>query len=88
MDLLTERIWETLDFIRIYLKRPDGEPDFEKPLILAAGSTLRDVCKKIHPRFSEGAKYALVSGPSVKYAGQRVGLDHTPVDKDIVTIMR
>src|SRR5207253_7303155 len=32
MDILTERIWETLDFIRIYLKRPDGEPDFEKPL--------------------------------------------------------
>src|SRR5437879_4557245 len=31
MALLTERIWETLNFIRIYLKRPDGEPDFEKP---------------------------------------------------------
>jgi small GTP-binding protein len=88
MELLTERIWETLNFIRIYLKRPDGEPDFEKPLILPAGSTLRDVCKKIHPRFSEGAKYALVSGPSVKYSGQRVGLDHMPIDKDVVTIMR
>src|SRR5467141_4205269 len=88
MDILTERIWETLDFIRIYLKRPDGEPDFEKPLILPAGSTLRDVSKKIHPRFSEGAKYALVSGRSVKYAGQRVGLDHVPLEKDIVTIMK
>jgi uncharacterized protein len=88
MDLLAERIWETLDFIRIYLKRPDGEPDFEKPLILPAGSTLRDVCKKIHPRFVEGAKYAFVSGSSVKFAGQRVGLDHVPVDKDVVTIMR
>lgn len=88
MELLTEKIWETLDFMRIYLKRPDGEPDFEKPLILQSGSTLRDVCKKIHPRFTEGAKYALVSGSSVKYAGQRVGLDHVPVDKDVVTIMR
>jgi small GTP-binding protein len=88
MDLLAERIWETLNFIRIYLKRPDGEPDFEKPLILPAGSTLRDVCKKIHPRFVEGAKYAFVSGSSVKFAGQRVGLDHVPVDKDVVTIMR
>jgi small GTP-binding protein len=88
IELLTERIWETLNFIRIYLKRPDGEPDFEKPLILPAGSTLRDVCKKIHPRFSEGARYALVSGPSVKYSGQRVGLGHIPVDKDIVTIMK
>ena len=88
MDLLTERIWETLDFIRIYLKRPDGDPDFEKPLVLPAGSTLRDVCKKIHPRFTEGAKYALVSGSSVKYPGQRVGLDHVPSDKDVVTIIR
>jgi small GTP-binding protein len=88
IDLLIERIWETLDFIRIYLKRPDGDPDFDKPLILPVGSTLRDVCKKIHPRFVEGAKYALVSGSSVKYAGQRVSLDHIPADKDIVSIMR
>ena len=88
MDLLAERIWETLDFIRIYLKRPDGEADFQKPLILPAGSTLRDVCKKISPRFVEGAKYAFVSGASVKFTGQRVSLDHRPGDKDIVTIMR
>jgi uncharacterized protein len=88
MDLLAERIWETLNFIRIYLKRPDGDADFEKPLILPAGSTLRDVCKKIHPRFVEGAKYAFVSGSSVKFTGQRVSLDHIPADKDVVTIMR
>src|SRR5207249_4372404 len=37
MDLLAERIWGTLNFIRIYLKRPDGDADFEKPLILPAG---------------------------------------------------
>jgi small GTP-binding protein len=88
MDVLAERIWETLNFIRIYLKRPDGDADFEKPLILPAGSTLRDVCKKIHPRFVEGAKYAFVSGSSVKFTGQRVSLDHVPADKDVVTIMR
>jgi ribosome-interacting GTPase 1 len=88
MDVLAERIWETLNFIRIYLKRPDGDADFEKPLILPAGSTLRDVCKKISPRFVEGAKYAFVSGSSVKFTGQRVSLDHIPADKDVVTIMR
>jgi uncharacterized protein len=88
LDELVEKIWETLDFIRIYLKRPDGDPDFEKPLILPAGSTLLDVCKRIHPRFTEGAKYAYVSGSSVKFAGQRVSLDHIPADKDVVTIMR
>jgi len=88
MDVLADRLWETLNFIRIYLKRPDGEADFEKPLILPAGSSLRDVCKKIHPRFVEGAKYAFVTGSSVKFEGQRVSLDHVPADKDVVTIMR
>ncbi len=88
IDMLAADIWRTLDFIRIYLKRPDGDADFEKPLILPAGSTLLDVCKRIHPRFTEGAKYAYVSGSSVKFAGQRVSLDHVPADKDVVTIMR
>jgi ribosome-interacting GTPase 1 len=88
MQELIEKIWETLDFMRIYLKRPGGEPDFEEPLILPTGSTVNDICKKIHPRFSSGAKYALVWGSSVKYPGQRVGLEHIPADKDIVTIMK
>src|SRR5438093_4129694 len=88
IDMLASDIWKTLNFIRIYLKRPSEDADFEKPLILPAGSNLLDVCKRIHPRFTEGAKYAYVSGPSVKFAGQRVSLDHVPADKDIVTIMR
>ncbi len=88
LNLLTEQIWKTLDFIRIYLKRPDGDPDFEKPLILPTGSTLMDVCKRIHPRFTEGARMAQVWGTSVKFSGQKVGLDHIPADKDVVTILR
>ena len=88
LNLLAEKLWQTLNFIRIYLKRPDGKADFEKPLILPAESTLLDVCKRIHPRFTEGAKYAFVWGSSVKFPGQRVGLDHAPHDKDIVTIVR
>ena len=83
LDQLVEKIWDTLDFIRIYLKRPDGEPDFVKPLILPAGSTLNDVCKRIHPRFSEGAKYAYVSGRSVKFAGQRVEIVGGPPGKGV-----
>lgn len=88
IDLLVERLWERLNFIRIYLKRPEGEADLEKPLILPAGSTLLDVCRRIHPRFTQGAKYAFVWGSSIRFPGQRVGLDHVPHDKDIVTIIR
>jgi hypothetical protein len=88
VDLLVEKLWKRLNFMRIYLKRPDGEADLEKPLILPAGSTLLDVCKRIHPRFTEGAKYAYVWGSSIKFQGQRVGLDHVPHDRDIVTIVK
>jgi uncharacterized protein len=88
LDVLRERIWETLDFIRIYLKPRDRGPDMEHPLILPSGSTLYDVCKRIHPKFGDDAKYALVIGSSVKFEGQRVGLDHVPNDRDIVTIVK
>jgi small GTP-binding protein len=88
MEILRDRIWETLDFIRIYLKPRDRGPDMEHPLILPSGSTLYDVCKRIHPKFGDDAKYALVIGSSVKFEGQRVGLDHIPNDKDIVTIVK
>ena len=37
--------------------------------------------------FSEQAKYALVSGTSVKFKSQRVGKDHIVQDQDIVTIV-
>jgi len=88
IDLLAQKLWERLNFIRVYLKRPDGDADLEKPLILPAGSTLLDVARRIHPRFSEGAKYAFVWGSSIRFPGQRVSLDHVPYDRDIVTIMR
>lgn len=88
IDLLVEKLWDRLNFIRIYLKRPEGEADLEKPLILPAGSTLLDVCMRIHPKFTQGAKYAFVWGSSIRFPGQRVGLDHVPHDKDIVTIIR
>ena len=88
MEILRDRIWETLNFIRIYLKPRDRGPGMEHPLILPSGSTLYDVCTRIHPKFGEDAKYALVIRSSVKFEGQRVRLDHIPNDKDIVTIVK
>ena len=88
LEELRKEIWATLNFIRVYLKPRDRGPDMEHPLILPSGSTLNDVCKRIHPKFAEGAKYALIIGSSVKFEGQRVGLDHIPNDEDIVTIVK
>ena len=87
LDALKEAIYNRLNFVRVFLKPRNAGPDFSEPLILTAGSTISDVCAKIHRKFSEEAKYALVSGTSVKFSPQRVGMDHVIHDKDIVTIV-
>jgi hypothetical protein len=88
MASLKEAIYNRLNFIRVYLKPRNGEPDFDEPLILTAGSTVTDICVKIHRKFAGEAKYALVSGSSVRFNSQRVGMDHVLHDRDIVTIVK
>lgn len=88
LDNLKEAIYDRLNFIRIYLKPRNGEPDLDEPLIVTAGSTISNICTKIHRKFAEEARYALVSGTSVRFNLQRVGMDHVVQDQDIVTIVR
>ncbi len=86
LDILKEEIFKKLEFIRIYLKPPGGKPDFDEPLIMRRGCTIADICKKLHRDMLESFRYAKVWGKSVKFNGQRVGLDHILEDGDIVTI--
>src|SRR3989344_4802043 len=80
-----EAIFKKLGFIRVYLKPPGKEPDFINPLILPENCTIENVCKKLHKEFVSRFKYAQVTGKSVKFKEQRVGLDHIMQDEDVVT---
>jgi hypothetical protein len=86
LDFLKERIYENLGFIRVYLKPKNEKPDFDEPLIVRRGATIRDVCSKIHRDMVRNFRYAKVWGNSARFGGQRVGLDHRVSDEDIVTI--
>jgi uncharacterized protein len=88
LDKLKEAIYDRLQLIKVYLKPRNGLPDFEEPLIMTAGSTVFDVCERIHRKFAGEAKSALVSGTSVRFSPQRVGMDHIVHDRDIVTILK
>ncbi len=88
LDKLKEAMYDRLRLIKVYLKPRSGSPDFEEPLIVTAGSTISDVCQKIHRKFAGEAKYALVSGTSVRFSPQRVGMAHVVQDRDIVTIVK
>jgi ribosome-interacting GTPase 1 len=78
-------LYEALEIIRVYTKAPNAPPS-QKPLVLKKGATIRDVAKSIHSDFLENFLYARVWGSSVKYPGERVGLDHVVEDGDVVEI--
>lgn len=85
LDLLKEEIYRKLDFINVYLK-PPGDKIAEKPMVLRNGARVEDVCRKLHKDFVEKFRYARVWGKSVKFEGQRVGLEHILSDGDILSI--
>lgn len=88
IELLKEKIYEKLKFIRVYLRPKGGETDFKEPLIVREGYTVEDICNKLHRKMKRQFKYGMIWGKSVKFDGQRVGLDHTMQDEDVLTIIK
>lgn len=88
LDYLLEVIWEELKLIRVYTKKPGCPPDFEDCLILRRGVTVEHVCHSIHRTLAAAFKYALIWGSSAKFSPQRVGLNHTMADEDVLQIVK
>lgn len=83
VDKLKEKIFESFEVVRIYLKEPGKQPT-NKPLIMKPGANVREVAEKIKKGLSEKIKETKITGPSSKFPNQRVGLNHIVKDKDIV----
>lgn len=82
---IKNRIFESLEIIRIYSKPPGKEADMTKPFIIKKGSTLEEFAGKVHHDFLQKLKTARVWGSNV-YDGQLVGREHFLHDKDIVEL--
>jgi len=87
LDVLKDQIFETLRFIRIFMKPQGKEADLVEPLVIKDGSDVGMICDAIHRDFRRKFRYAQVWGKSARFPGQIVGLDHKVVDQDIVTII-
>ena len=74
-----EKVWKELGLMRIYTKNPGKKPE-KKPLTLRKGSTVEDVARRIHKGFVEYFRFARIFGPSAKFPGEKVGLDHVLED--------
>lgn len=81
---IKEKIFKSFDKIRIYTKEPGKEPKKERPLILEPDSTVKEVAEKILHGFSDKVKETKIWGPSSKFGGQIVGLNHKLKDLDVV----
>jgi len=79
------KIFESLEIIRIYSKPPGKDVDLTKPFVIKKGSTLEEFAGKVHHDFQQKLKTARVWGSTV-FDGQLVGKDHILNDKDIVEL--
>ncbi len=83
---LKDVIFKKLDFIRIYTKEISKKPDMKEPMIMKRNSKIKDFCERLHKDFVNKFKFAKIWGPSAKFPGQILHLNHTLKDKDIVEI--
>ncbi len=84
---LKAAIWDKLKMIRIYTKRRSEEAD-SVPMMMRYGSTVGDACERLHRDLKKLFRYAQVWGPSAKFPGQKVGLEHVLQDGDVLCVYK
>lgn len=86
LEALMRRVFEMLDVVRIYAKKPGEEPDMKDPFTLARGSTVTDLAFQIHRELADHLKSARAWGGPGIHDGQHVPRDHILSDKEIVEL--
>jgi ribosome-interacting GTPase 1 len=88
LDYLIERIWESLELVKVYTKKRGARPDLSDPVCLRKGATIEDVCLGIHKSLVSNFRNGLVWGRSSKFSphAQKVSLNHQLQDEDVVSI--
>lgn len=84
LDEIKERIWKSLNMIKVYTKSPNKPKDVPA-LALKKGSTVEDLAEEIHKDFVETFKFARIYN-STKFSGKKVGLEYKLQDDDVVEI--
>ena len=83
IEELKEKIFNSFEIIRIFTKEP-GKTKTKKPIIMKPTSTVKEAAEKILKGFSKKVKTVKIWGPSSKFSGQIVGLNHKLKDLDTV----
>lgn len=78
-------LFELLNVIRVYAKKPGKPVDRESPFILPADATVHDMAHLIHRDLAEKLKSARIWGGTV-HDGQQVHGTHVLTDKNVVEL--
>lgn len=84
-ESLRDHIYQTLDVVRVYTKRPGKPADYESPFTVPRNGTIEDLALQVHRELAENLKFARIWGESV-HDGQSVGREHVLSDKDLVEL--
>ena len=84
LEGLKEKLFQSFGKIRIFTKEP-GKEKSNKPMILNPDASVKDIAEKIIKNLSY-LRETRIWGPSSKFSGQTVGLEHKLKDKDIVEL--
>ena len=79
------KIWKKLNLIYVYTKTPGKNKDYP-PIALKKGSNVKELASKVHKDFIKKFDYARVWGKGAKFEGQRVGLNHTLKEQDVIEL--
>ncbi len=83
INLLKEKIFLSMNAIRVYTKEPGKSPS-NQPILLPENSMVKVAAEAIYKGFSAKIRETRITGPSSKFSNQKVGLSHILKDKDIV----
>lgn len=83
LENLKRTLFEVLNVVRVYTKKPGQPIKKDQPYVLTGGSTVTDVARAIHKDLAEKFKYARVWG-SAQFEGQRVERHYVVQDRDLL----
>ncbi|MHC5061934.1 MAG: GTPase [Planctomycetota bacterium] len=82
---LTRKMFELLDVVRVYAKKPGKKADMKDPFTLKRGSDVMDLAKCIHRELAGKLKNARAWGQNV-HDGQNVHRTYELNDRDIIEL--
>jgi ribosome-interacting GTPase 1 len=88
LDAFRRGVFDTLELVRVYTKRPGHKAELERPYVLHRGQTVIDAARLVHKDFEENLKFARLyraeQDPSPQ--GMMVERSHVVKDGDILEL--